>query len=135
VLAWILGEPPGDQVWELLGAARLVVTSDLTFAECRRALVRAASLGEITEEQSARLGAKVAAAAESWTRFPVDPPTLERASRPFPVEPIRTLDALHLASALLARDAVPDIALLSLDQRVRSNGEALGFTVLPSGPL
>jgi len=50
---------------------------------------------------------------------------------PFPVEPIRTLDAIHLASAILARAAVPDLALLSLDERVRANGRALGFTVLP----
>jgi hypothetical protein len=56
---------------------------------------------------------------------------LERARRRFPVEPVRTLDALHLASALAARAAIPGLDLLSLDQRVRDNGAALGFDLLP----
>jgi len=47
------------------------------------------------------------------------------------VEPLRTLDALHVASVLAARSAIPNIALLSLDGRVRENGVALGFDVLP----
>jgi hypothetical protein len=42
------------------------------------------------------------------------------------------LDALHLASALAARSVISDIALLSLDRRVRDNGAALGFDVVPA---
>jgi hypothetical protein len=56
---------------------------------------------------------------------------VERARRPFPVEPVRTLDALHLASALVASARLPDLALLSLDERVRSAGRALGLPVVP----
>lgn len=37
-----------------------------------------------------------------WTLFQVSEAVLARARRPFPVEPIRTLDALHLATALTA---------------------------------
>jgi predicted nucleic acid-binding protein len=51
--------------------------------------------------------------------------------RPFPEEPIRTLDAIHLATALLAKSLVPDLALLSLDERVRRSATQLGLTVLP----
>lgn len=56
---------------------------------------------------------------------------MERARRPFPVEPIRTLDALHLASALVARSAEAGLMLLTLDQRVRENAQRLGFETLP----
>jgi hypothetical protein len=56
---------------------------------------------------------------------------VERARRPFPTEPVRTLDALHLASALVARAAVSELAVLSLDQRVRENAERLGFETVP----
>ena len=38
----------------------------------------------------------------------------------------------HLASALAGRHGVPDLELLSLDERVRSCGVALGFKVLPA---
>jgi hypothetical protein len=43
---------------------------------------------------------------------------LERARRRFPQEPLRALDSIHLATALAARAALSDLALLSLDQRV-----------------
>jgi len=57
---------------------------------------------------------------------------VERARRPFPVEPVRTLDAIHLASALLASARVADLGLLSLDERVRAAGRALGLPVVPA---
>lgn len=56
---------------------------------------------------------------------------IDRATRPFPIEPVRTLDALHLGTALLARSAAPGLRLLTLDQRVRENGQRLGFETLP----
>lgn len=62
----------------------------------------------------------------------VDGEIIERARRPFPGEPIRTLDALHLASALVAGAAVGDLALLTLDERVRMAAAALGLRVVPA---
>lgn len=62
----------------------------------------------------------------------VDAEIVERARRPFPLEPIRTLDAIHSATALVARSAVLGIALLSLDDRVRRCGRQLGFELLPA---
>ena len=51
----------------------------------------------------------------------------------FPSEPIRSLDAIHLATAVLARSLVPDLTVLSLDERVRRSAEQMGFRVLPAG--
>jgi hypothetical protein len=51
---------------------------------------------------------------------------------PTRVEPVRALDAIHLASALLAREVWEDLAVLSFDDRVRRNAVALGFTVVPA---
>jgi hypothetical protein len=56
---------------------------------------------------------------------------LERARRPFPREPVRTLDALHLACLLSLRDELPEIAVVSLDGRIRTNADALGFDLRP----
>jgi hypothetical protein len=51
--------------------------------------------------------------------------------QPFPGDPIRTLDAIHLASALVARAAVAGLALLSLDNRMRRSASRLGLDVHP----
>ncbi len=57
---------------------------------------------------------------------------LERARRPFAAEPIRTLDALHLAGALVARVAFAGLVLLSLDRRIRTAAQELAFPLLPA---
>jgi hypothetical protein len=53
---------------------------------------------------------------------------LARVRRPFPIEPIRTLDAVHLATAELIGEPA-QVAIVTRDGRVRENAEALGFTV------
>ena len=68
-----------------------------------------------------------AQAGAGWAILELSREVAERAEGPFPVEPVRTLDALHLASALLLRQALPDLRILSTDDRVRSNGRGLGF--------
>ena len=59
----------------------------------------------------------------------VDRAVLDRVRRPFPVEPIRTLDAVHLATAEVLGEAPPLVAIVTRDGRVRENAEALGYTV------
>jgi predicted nucleic acid-binding protein len=131
VLAWLLEEPTADPVEAAFDRAEGVVASDLTLVECNRALIRAHVLGELTEIETLRRRTLLEAVSAHWTFLKIDREILERARHRLPVEPIRTLDALHLASALAARSAVSDLALLSLDQRVRENGAALGFDILP----
>jgi hypothetical protein len=95
-------------------------------------LARAHALEDLSETEVIRLRSHLNAAAGHWNLMRIDSPIVERARRPFPGEPIRTLDALHLASALVAAEAVPDLALLSLDRRVRAAGLQLGFALVPS---
>jgi predicted nucleic acid-binding protein len=54
---------------------------------------------------------------------------LARVRRPFPVEPIRTLDAVHLATAELLGEPPPLMTIVTRDGRVRDNAEALGYAV------
>ena len=56
---------------------------------------------------------------------------LARARQPLPVEPVRSLDALHLATVRLLDDELGGVEVVSCDDRVRKNAEALGFVVLP----
>lgn len=54
---------------------------------------------------------------------------LARVRRPFPVEPIRTLDAVHLATAELLGEPPPLMTIVTRDDRVRENADALGYAV------
>lgn len=131
VLSWLLGQSEGEPARELLAGAELVLASELTVLECHRALIRAQRTGGLPEADATGLRARLSRASLHWVLLAVESDVLERARRPFPAEPVRTLDAIHLSSALVARSAVPQMALLSLDERVRGNGTALGFEVVP----
>jgi len=131
VLAWLLGEEAGHRVRKVLGRAALVTASDLALLECDRVLIRAVTLGEIDEATAADRRVLLNAAAAHWHLWRVSSEIVDRARRPFPVEPVRTLDAIHLASALAVRSAVPGIELLSLDDRIRQSGKQLGFRLQP----
>ena len=132
MLCWLLNEAQAPAVRESLAAADLVLASCLTLIECDRVLIRAAATRLLPEAVAAERRAVLARTADHWVVFELDAEVMERARRPFPAEPIRTLDAIHLATALLARSLVPDLAILSLDERVRRSGEQTGFRVLPS---
>jgi hypothetical protein len=54
---------------------------------------------------------------------------LARVRRPFPVEPIRTLHAVHLATAELLGEPPPLMTIVTRDDRVRRNADALGYVV------
>jgi len=131
VLAWLLDEHSAADVRRSLAAAEIIIASDLTLIECDRVVIRAAALGELTEAEAADRRAHLTVAASHWQILRVAPEIVERARQPFPGEPIRTLDAIHLASALVARTAIVGLTLLSLDDRVRKAGKKLGLEVIP----
>lgn len=131
VLCWLLGEAAAPLVQRELASAELVLTSELTLAECRRGLVCAVSAKRLREAVAADRAARLLAASAEWTQIKVESVVLERAGAPFPIEPVGTLDAIHLSSALLARANLGALSLLSLDRSLRDGAEALGFEVRP----
>jgi len=94
-------------------------------------LHRAAVVGDLSEAEATRRRAFVSEAAEHWVVLAIGREVVERARRPFPQAPIRTLDAIHLATALLGRSLVTEMQVLTLDKRIRDNAGALGFDTLP----
>jgi predicted nucleic acid-binding protein len=131
VLAWLLGEQASRRVREVLRSAELVMASDLVLIECDRVLIRAVTLGEIDEATASDRRAHLNAAATHWHLWRLSLDIVDRARLPFPAEPVRTLDAIHLASALAMRSVVPAVELLSLDDRIRRAGKQLGFRLQP----
>jgi predicted nucleic acid-binding protein len=94
--------------------------------------MRAVALDELDESDAVDRQARLNTIAQRWTLLALDEEILERARRPFPAEPVRTLDAIHVASAVTARRAVPDLAMLTLDGRIRQAAARLGLIVVPT---
>jgi predicted nucleic acid-binding protein len=92
VLAWLLGEEADYRVREVLRRAALVAASDLVLLECDRVLIRAVGLGEIDEATAADRRVLLNAAAAHWHLWRVSSEIVDRARRPFPVEPVHTLE-------------------------------------------
>lgn len=105
------------------------VTSALTFAESGRAIIRARAAGRLTaaDEQAA------VRALRTFERrcfvLDVNRAVLARVRRRFPLEPIRTLDAVHLATAEVLGESPQLVTVVSRDARVRENAQALGYVV------
>jgi predicted nucleic acid-binding protein len=131
VLSWLMDEQAAMSVRTVLGNAEIVVASDLTLIECDRVVLRALHLGELSEVEAADRRAHLTVAASHWQVLRIGAEVVARAREPFPGDPIRTLDAIHLACALVARSAIAGLQLLSLDKRTRIAGEKIGFHVLP----
>lgn len=127
VLSWLLGQAHAGEVRTTVDAAEVVVTSVLTFAETERALVRAESEELVRAADGQRLRGLLQRASTGWMRMTISEEILARAGRPFPLEPVRTLDAIHLATALAFTRAFADLRLLSLDRRLLGNARALGL--------
>jgi predicted nucleic acid-binding protein len=60
-------------------------------------------------------------------------PVLTRAIEPFP-SPVRTLDALHLASTQFLRERQPEIRLATYDSRLAAVAKALGIRLYDLDP-
>lgn len=131
LLAWLLNEAQGEDVRTTLAAADRVVASTLTGVECGRALSRGSATGRISRVQELEAVRLMDAVAARWVLMEMTGGVLQRARAPFPAEPVRTLDALQLATALAFRDAHAALTVVSLDRRVRDNAQALGMDVAP----
>jgi hypothetical protein len=57
----------------------------------------------------------------------ISPAVLKRASQSFPVEPVRTLDAIHLATLHELGEPPSATTVITRDARIRENAAALGY--------
>ena len=112
------------------GAVRRI-TSALTLTEANRAVVRARAANRIDEngERAAIRGLRIFA--QRCTIVAISDEVLTRAGRIFPVEPVRTLDAIHIATAELLGEPPQLITFVTRDKRIAANARALGYSVLP----
>ena len=130
-LAWLLDEPEAAAADAALNDADRIATSALTLLECSRGLTRARAVGRITRERELSLQHTLNVAALNWDVLDITDDVLANARTEFPVEPVRSQDAIQLATAVQLQRELGDISMLCFDKRLSANALALGITVLP----
>lgn len=125
LLRVVLGEPRRLRTWGRISQA---VSSELIRLECLRTLDRARLTLRLEDEVVAKRRAAVLDVIEGFSLVPLAGPILDRAADPFPTM-LGSLDAIHLASALLVRDRFEDLALATHDDELALAARAVGFRV------
>ena len=128
LLRIVLGERGSLRRW---GSIALAVSSELIRVEALRTLDRARIRLRLGDEELARRRADVLGALEAFHLARLEPAVLDRAAEPFPTL-VRTLDALHLATAVLVRARYADLVFATHDLEQATAARALGFRVLGS---
>jgi len=126
LLRIVLGEPGRLREWSRITRA---LSSELIRLECLRTIDRARIRHRLADEAVAKQRAAVLEQLEGFEIVPVETAVLERAEEPFPTL-LGSLDAIHLATALLTRVHVPDLRFATHDNGLAVAARAVGFTVL-----
>jgi predicted nucleic acid-binding protein len=127
VLRYILSEDPALKTAQ---ASDAVGSSDLLVIECQRVLQRERMAAHLDDQQYAGCVALLEDILGQLHLIEIGPAVKRRAAGPFPTV-IGTLDAIHLASALLWADAEPEnqVAILTLDKQLALCARTLGLRV------
>ncbi len=117
------GQPNALPEWRRIDRG---VSSALVMTESLRTLDRVRLHGGLADIEVARLRSTILALIDSMELVEIDALVLERAAQPMPTE-LGTLDAIHLATALLWKDA------LGVDPVMATHDKALGLAAQAHG--
>lgn len=110
------------------GPGRLV-TSVLTHAEAARAVQRAKNARRVSADQAVLLMRGLDVFAEACETIEIGRDVLARVGGTFPIAPVRTLDAIHLATVQTLGLEPSSVVMVTRDIRVRENALAFGWRV------
>ena len=125
VLRIVLGERAPLREWSKIRSA---ISSEIIRVECLRVLDRLRTMGALDERELSRRRATAIEILSGFELVRVNRAVLDRAAEPFPTL-IRTLDAIHLASALLVHARAPT-RLATHDAELATAARAVGLRVI-----
>lgn len=130
LLRVVLKQPGPLEQWDSLD---VVVSSTLLQVEVRRTLDRFWLRHELSDDELARASTDADVLLRRVMYAELDPRVLQIAAQPMPAI-LGTLDALHLATAVLYRDAQPEgepsIIFATHDRQLAIAAEAMQFAVI-----
>ena len=118
----LLGEEPIRHALEF----PRVVSSELIEIECRRVLHRCRLTGELTDETLTVARERLDEVLAGIDLLEMSRQIKQRAMDPFPVN-VPTLDALHVATALMVGEDAGGVALFSHDEGMNRCARSLGI--------
>jgi predicted nucleic acid-binding protein len=131
LLRIVLNEPGALREWRRIERP---LASELIRLECRRTIDRARIRQRLDDQAVAQRRAAVLEVLDAFDMVPLDALVLERAAEPFPTL-LSSLDAIHLATAVLARAQVEDLHFATHDEELAIAAHAMGFRVLGARPI
>jgi len=127
ILRVVLGQPGSLPEWS---AVTVAVGSGVVEVECLRTMDRLRLEGGLTDEELAVRREAIYRILDEMELVDPTTPVLKRAAQPMATA-LGTLDAIHLATALLWRDARGgDLEMATHDRALATAARAHGFRVL-----
>ena len=125
LLRVVLGEPERLKIWPKINTP---ISSELIRLECMRTIDRGRIRLGLDDRSVAMQRSAVIETIDTLRLISLDRSILDRAAEPFPTS-LGSLDAIHLASALLAREQFEDLILATHDDELGLAAQAVGFPV------
>jgi predicted nucleic acid-binding protein len=125
VLRAILENGTSPELEARIAAAPAIVTSRLSIVESSRALHRLRLHGKVSEARLADAQREISAVWARCELWELTRSVCEMARQVAPTKSLRTLDALHLATFVLAREKIGGLELVTVDDRLQSALEAV----------
>jgi uncharacterized protein len=126
LLRIVLGEPKPLREW---GKIESALSSELIRVEALRSIDRARVLLRLDDTDVAERRAGVLELLSGFRLARIDRRVIERAADPFPTL-LRTLDAIHLATADLIRRTTKDLVFATHDRELGTAARAIGLRVI-----
>jgi predicted nucleic acid-binding protein len=107
-------------VEEQISSARVLISSRLSLVESCRALLRLRALGAAPDDRLADAERDMAAIWGRCELWNITRSVCETACEVARTRPLRALDAIHLATFVLARRQLEGLEMLTVDERLRA---------------
>lgn len=120
-------EPNSPKISAILSSAKQILSSSLAIIEAERSLIRAGVEKRFLEGEISLLRGQLVSWTQRWHWLGITPSVEQRCRLAFPVEPVRSWDAIHISSALELMAPFPDMVVLTLDERISNNLAPLGL--------
>jgi len=119
ILRAVLESGTTPEIEQQIATATVLLTSRLSQVEAARALLRIRALPTVSEAKLADARRDINALWRRCDIWEVSPSVCRLAAEVAPGQRLRTRDALHLATYVLARERIAGLDLLTADERLR----------------